>query len=67
MQPNVQSKQVWDNWPFKSEGLAAVVNVARPGEALDGEQGGQCCEKSLSSHRQYWPEDFVNSGMCRDS
>lgn len=34
MHPNVQSEQVWENWPFKTVGLAAVVSVARPGEAL---------------------------------
>ena len=48
-------------------GLAAVVNAECPDEALDGRQSVQCCAKSLSGYREYWPEDFINSGMCRDS
>lgn len=64
--PNVQPKHVWEKWLFEAVGLAALLAIACPNEALSGKQSGEHCGISLWSYREYWLEDFVNSGVCGD-
>lgn len=66
MHPKAQPKPTWDNWPLKTVGLAALLAVACPSEALDIKQAAEPCEKSHSSYWEHWPEDFINSGVCGD-